>query len=167
MGHYYFLKDLEESKVAVNIVKAYLGELHKDVENVQIEELKRDRQTEGDVEVISDCGISYCVEVKYDMMAKKTGNLCFETHNSKGKLTGISSTEADEVHYVVPTEEGFVLYVFKTEELREYLFDVKNIDKFKSVRGGDRRATSMLLVSRVLIEEDEVPHKIEEINAEL
>jgi len=160
MGH--FLKDLEESKVAVNVVKTFLKTKHS---NAVITELDKTRQKEGDVEIVSDCGIAYSVEVKYDMMAQKTGNLCFETHNSKGDLTGISSTEANEVHYVVPDEDGFYLYMFNTEELRSYLFDTKNISKFRSVRGGDRRATSMLLVSRVLIEEDKVPYRIEKINA--
>lgn len=165
MGNYSFLKDLEESKVAVNIVKVFLENLHSDAKNAAVTELGKDRQKEGDVEVLSDCGISYSVEVKYDMMAKKTGNLCFETHNSKGKLTGISSTEADEIHYVVPEEDGFSLYMFKTEDLKSYLFDTKNIGKFRSVMGGDRRATSMLIVSRVLIEEDKVPYRVEKIDA--
>lgn len=165
MGSYSFLKDLEESKVAVNIVKTYLGTLHEDAENVTISELERARQKEGDVEVLSDCGIAYSVEIKYDMMAKKTGNICFETHNKKGTLTGISSTEADEVHYVIPDEEGFTLYMFKTEDLKAYLFDEKNISKFRSVKGGDRRATFMLLVKRELIDEDKVAYKVEKINA--
>ena len=165
MGHYSFLRDLEESKVAVNVVKAFLENLHEDANNAIVEELGKARQKEGDVEVTSECGISYSVEVKYDMMAKQTGNLCFETHNSKGDLTGISSTEANEVHYVVPEEDGFSLYMFKTKELRNYLFDTKNISKFRSVKGGDRRATCMLLVSRVLIEEDGVPYRTEHIDA--
>lgn len=127
MGHYSFLRDLEQSKVAVNIVKTFLTDIHKDAINAQIEELEKDRQVEGDVEVLLDCGIAYSVEVKYDIMAGKTGNLCFETHNKKGKLTGISSTKADEVHYVVPGEKNsFTLYMFKTEDLRKYLFDEAN-----------------------------------------
>jgi hypothetical protein len=163
MGH--FLKDLEESKVAVNVVKTFLESLHSKDSNAVITELGKARQKEGDVEVVSDCGITYSVEVKYDMMAKKTGNLCFETHNSKGVLTGISSTEADEIHYVVPGDDGFFLYMFKTEDLRNYLFDTGNIKKFKSVKGGDRRATCMLLVNRTILEEDKVAYKIEKIDA--
>lgn len=165
MAHYSFLKDLEQSKVAVEIVKSFLKDFHKSAVNATIEELEKARQVEGDVEVLSDCGIAYSVEVKYDIMAGKTGNLCFETHNKKGKLTGISSTEAHEVHYVVPDGDGFVLYMFKTDDLRKYLFDTTNADKFRSVKGGDRRATFMLLVSREVLEADDVAYRIETINA--
>ncbi len=167
MGHYFFLKDLEESKVAVNVVKSYLSQLHKNVKGLEITELERARQKEGDLEVTFKRKASYCVEVKYDMMAKKTGNMCFETHNKKGDLTGIASTEADEIHYVVPRDEGFILYVFNTKSLRKYLYDEKNIGKFRMVKGGDRRATSMILVKIDVLLEDNVAHKIEEINAEL
>lgn len=163
MGH--FLKDLEESKVAVSIVKAYLNKLHKGVKNLKIGELERARQKEGDVEVISSCGISYCVEVKYDIMAKKTGNMCFETHNKKGDLTGVSATEADEIHYVVPRDDGFFLHIFNTKSLRKYLYNEKNISKFRVVKGGDRKATSMILVKIDVLIEDEVADKIEEIDA--
>jgi len=163
MGH--FLKDLEESKVAVSIVKTFLDSLHEAADNVVIADLEKARQIEGDVEITSDCGISYSVEVKYDMMAKRTGNLCFETHNKKGKLTGISSTEAHEVHYVVPDDKGFTLYMFKTEDLRNYLFNVANASRFRSVKGGDRWATFMLLVKREMIEEDNVAYRVEHIDA--
>ncbi len=165
MAHYSFLRDLEESKVAVNIVKAWLENKHSNADNLTVEELERARQHEGDVEVLSDCGIAYSIEVKYDIMARKTGNLCFETHNKKGDLTGIASTEADEVHYVVPREGGYVLYMFKTEELRSYLFDTLNTKKFRSTKGGDRRAYSMLLVNRETLIEDDVPYYVEEIDA--
>jgi hypothetical protein len=167
MAHYYFLKDLEESKVAVCIVRQYLKEVHNGVNNLEITELQRARQNEGDLEIKSSCGLSYCVEVKYDIMAKKTGNLCFETHNAKGKLAGIFSTEAEEIHYVVPSDSGFSLYTFKTESLRTYLYNEDNISKFKVIKGGDRRATSMILVSIETLTEDKVPHSTEEINAQL
>lgn len=128
-------------------------------------DLERARQKEGDLEVLSDCGLSYTVEVKYDMMAKKTGNLCFETNNKKGDLTGIASTLANEVHYVVPKDDGFVLYLFLTKGLRDYLYDEKNISKFRVVKGGDRRATSMILVKREVLEQDGVAYKMEDIDA--
>ena len=160
-----FLKDLEESKVAVNIVKSFLQHFHSKASNLSIEELERERQHEGDVEVLSDCGIAYSVEVKYDIMAQKTGNLCFETHNGKGDPTGVLSTEADEIHYVVPEENGFTLYMFDTKNLRAYLFDAKNISKLRVVKGGDRRKYTMLLVNRETLVEDSIPFAVEKINA--
>jgi len=165
MGH--FLKDLEDSKVAVDVVKTFLNKLHKGPYKVTIADLEKERQSEGDIEVTSNSGISYRVEIKYDKMAQKTGNLCFETHNKKGKLTGISSTEAEEVFYVVPGDKGFTLYIFITEDLKAYLFDDANISKFRSVNGGDRFATCMLLVKREVIEKDGVAYRVEHINAKL
>lgn len=166
MGHYSFLRDLEESKVAVNVVKVYIEELYnKKGQTVTITELERERQGEGDIEIKPSKGRKYTVEVKYDMMAKKTGNLCFETHNIKGKLTGISSTKAKEVHYVVPDETGYMLYMFKAKKLKAYLFDTANTSKFRSVKGGDRWSTFMLLVKREVIDKDKVAYKVEHIDA--
>ena len=166
MGHYSFLRDLEESKVAVNVVKVYIEKLYKEMGSVvTITELEKARQKEGDIEIADDCGGKFTVEVKYDMMAKKTGNLCFETHNIKGKLTGISSTEAEEVYYVVPDETGYMLYMFNTKKLKSYLFDAANTSKFRSVKGGDRWSTFMLLVKREVIDKDKVAYKVEHIDA--
>jgi hypothetical protein len=165
MGH--FLKDLEDSKVAVDVVKKFLKKLHKGPYEVIIADIEKERQAEGDIEVTSDSGISYRVEIKYDKMAQKTGNLCFETHNKKGKLTGISSTKAEEVFYVVPGDKGFTLYMFLTKELKAYLFDTANVSKFRSVNGGDRFATCMLLAKREVIEEDGVAYRVEQINAKV
>lgn len=162
MGHYSFLRDLEESKIAVAAVSKYLSDTYSDC---KVEELPRVRQHEGDLEVELEDGDKFTVEVKYDILAKKTGNLCFETHNGKGDLTGISSTDADDVCYVVPKKNGFTLYIFKTDALRKYLFDPINTKKIRQVYGGDKKKFSMMLVSIYNIENDEVCFVKEELDA--
>lgn len=170
MGNYFFPKDLEESKVAVEISRQYILKYHGNHTEANI--LLVDRQKEGDIEVIvkdknNKLVEEYTVEVKYDMMARKTGNLCFEISNGAGDLTGIASTDAHIVHYVVPKDNGFTLYEFDTDELKDYIFDSLNHNnkKVRQVKGGDRKAYSMLLVSIDNIINDDLPMFVEEIDA--
>ena len=165
MGHYSFLRDLEESKIAVELVKTYIIDEHKKEGVVaEIEELGRARQIEGDIEVTLP-DRKYTIEIKYDIMAQKTNNLCFETNNKKGKLTGISSTQSHKVIYVVPDKKNFYLYLFETEKLQKYLLDDDNKSRFRSVWGGDRWSTEMTLVPRETIIKEKINYKVEYINA--
>ena len=139
-----FVRDFKEGKKAEKVVSEYLQGKHA---GVAVAELARDRQKEGDLS-IGD----FTVEVKYDKMARDTGNLCFEIDNGKGP-SGIASTLAKVVYYVVPDTKTLRLYGFDAATLRAWLFDNKNSHLIKVVNGGDRKAFTLLIVKLEMIAE--------------
>jgi len=143
MAHYNFRKDLEQSQIGVGVVKEHIV---RSVAYDTIENLERDRQHEGDLEIMLD-DTPCTIEVKYDMMAENTGNLCFEASNGK-KATG----QADEVWYVVPDGDSFDIYKFETTKLVSFLNNPVNSDKIKVVNGGDRRKFILMLMKKDLAE---------------
>lgn len=160
MAHYNFKRDLAQSKTAVEIVKQYFTEDGAD----EIEELQKESQHKGDILVIYKAGppdkwIKLYVEVKYDIYAARSGNLCFETSNGK-KPTGIYATEAEVIHYVVPYEDHYTIFMFDAEELREYLATSTKVVK---KRGGDKKRFEMDLVSISDLTDDCVAYRINTI----
>ncbi len=165
MSHYFFVKDLKDGQAAEKVIEDYLLDLHP---GCRVEKLPRDRQIEGDLECIVNDNDRFTVEVKFDKMAQKTGNLCFEMANGKGKPTGIATTKADTVVYMVPkTDSSVELYWFNTISLRYYLADSANISKIRCVNGGDKKAFALLLVSTENVVLDGISKEPEIINAEL
>jgi hypothetical protein len=142
MAHYSFRKDLEDSKKGVKVVSDYMARKY----NVKIRELVgKEEQKRGDILV--ETTEPFTVEVKFDIMAAKTGNLCFEMDNGK-KLTGILATKANRIVYVVPngSSEKFKLYVFSTPSLLAFVTNTDTAGRFRFVRGGDGGKFGMLLV---------------------
>ncbi len=136
MGH--FLSDLDKSCEAVDLVKKLLED-----QGLQVRELEKAEQKMGDLEVkdAPNPGISY-VEVKYDMRARRSGNLCFEMSNGT-RETGIMETQADFVYYVVPSDGCKMVFIFEIEKLKEYIQDPANV---KMAKGGDKRKFDLALV---------------------
>ncbi len=164
MAHYSFRKDLEESKKGVKVAALYFANKF----NAVIRDLPKAEQHKGDFEVTPPekyTGMgnveqsSFFVEVKFDIMAAKTGNLCFEVDNGK-KATGIMSTKAERIIYVVPQTGGFKLYIFRTTNLLDYLSNSAQSGKFRFVRGGDSKRFGMLLVPLKTIEIDKVAEEV-------
>lgn len=153
-----FLKDLDASQEAVQLVMAHLI----DNDFICYELTTRDEQKLGDIRILSDDKISVelNIEVKFDIMAEKTGNLCFELSNGK-KLTGMLETGADEVFYVVPDGKTRKIFKFEIAELRKYILDPLNV---KMTKGGDGWKFDLALVSMHKIVEDGVPFEVVEIN---
>lgn len=142
-----FVRDLAMSKEAVNAIMDILRE-----RGHNVKELPKERQKEGDIEVDED----RTIEVKFDMYAKRSGNLCFEMSNGK-KPTGIMTTQADDVYYVVPNGVGKYVYTFDTEKLREYIQKPENVIM---KNGGDKRKFSLALVPIEKILKDELPESV-------
>lgn len=159
MAHYSFLKDLEASKKGVDVAIAHF---QKD-DGVNIRTLPKAEQSKGDFEVnyINTSYPPLYVEVKLDIMAGRTGNLCFEVDNGK-KATGILATQADKIVYVVPKTDGatYKLFVFGKDNLLAYLSDNSNSGKFRLVRGGDRGRFGMVLVPIETIEKDSIAEEV-------
>jgi len=151
MAHYNFLKDLKQSQIGVNVVIAYLKSEDGGYGDWTIHEHGKDKQHMGDIGIERDTGLGeegFTIEVKYDIRAEETGNLCFEASNGK-KITGVLATEADEIWYVVPDgDEKYVIYKFVTQHLVSFLNNEKNASKIRVVQGGDRRKFTLMLVKR-------------------
>ena len=147
-----FLRDRAESQLAVDKLLDFL--IDRGYTAHELEGKKE--QKSGDIRFYTggnlDCPVD--IEVKFDKMSKRTGNMCFELANKKG-ITGIAATLADRVAYVCPVEDGFDVFFFVTSELKDFLFDTKNKSKVKMKNGGDGNKFLLALVKiDTIISED-------------
>jgi|TARA_R110000868_G_scaffold348268_2_gene609243 hypothetical protein len=96
-------------------------------------------------EKIADMLTNKKIEVKSEKdMWQKTGNICIE-YESWGKPSGIKATEADYwFHNLCVGDNEFCTLVFKTDVLKTI---VDKLDTFKTVSGGDHKASRMFLVN--------------------
>lgn len=151
MAHYSFHKDLEQS---VQAVKAVVHDYTFPGSIVRIVESKEE-QIRGDLawRYSNESHLNEeFIEVKYDIMSGKTGNFCFEIFNGSGRPTGILRTTADTIVYVVNSDNGYTLYNFNANELREWIFNPAQYNKVRLVSGGDGGRYKMLLVKKSDIE---------------
>jgi hypothetical protein len=88
-------------------------------------------------------------EIKFDIKAKSTGNLCFEIGNTTKKTgkqkTGILVSEADEIWYIT---DG-IIFKFNTIKLLQhllYLVVEGGSDSHRLVKGGDDKRFSLILL---------------------
>ena len=85
------------------------------------------------------------IEVKSERgMWMNTGNIAIE-YECWNKPSGINSTESDYwFHHLCVGDNEYCTLVFKTDVLRTI---VKKLDTFKTVSGGDNKASKMYLVN--------------------
>ena len=85
------------------------------------------------------------IEVKSERdVWQKTGNIAIE-YECYGKPSGINATESDYwFHNLCIGEETFATIVFDTNSLKRI---IGNLDKKKSVSGGDNNASRMYLLN--------------------
>ena len=77
----------------------------------------------------------YSFEVKTDFISEKTGNIAIE-YFSRGKPSGISTTQADFYVYVINTiKKQDYCYIIKVSKVKEL---IENKLFFRSVDGGDK-----------------------------
>lgn len=151
MAHYSFHKDLEHSQEAVRAVKydyESCGCIVRDITTKE-EQLRGDLAWRYPDDKEDD---EEFVEVKYDIMSGKTGNLCFEIFNGAGRPTGILRTTADQIIYVLDSDNGYTLFSFNANELRSWIFNPENHTKVRLVSGGDGGRYKMLLIKKENIE---------------
>jgi len=153
MANYSFRKDLALSQEAVELVMNHL--IDNDISCHELE--GKEEQKYGDIRSYPN-GLEEPVdiEVKFDIMAEKTGNLCFELSNGK-KLTGMLGTKASEVYYVVPEGSLRKIFKFRLDKLRDYILEPANVIMKK---GGDSRKFHLALVKADKIIEDDVAFDI-------
>ena len=85
------------------------------------------------------------IEVKSEIdVWQKTGNIAIE-YESYGKPSGINATESDYwFHNLCIGDETFATLVFDTASLKRI---ISNLDKKRSVSGGDNNASRMYLLN--------------------
>jgi hypothetical protein len=85
------------------------------------------------------------IEVKSERdVWQKTGNIAIE-YECYGKPSGISATESDYwFHNLCIGDETFATIVFDTNSLKRI---ISNLDKKRSVSGGDNNASRMYLLN--------------------
>lgn len=94
---------------------------------------------------IADMLTNKKIEVKSERdLWQKTGNICIE-YKSYGKPSGIDATESDYwFHNLCIGDDEYCTLVFNTKTLKKI---VKKLDSFKTVSGGDNRASQMYLLN--------------------
>jgi hypothetical protein len=89
----------------------------------------------------------YKVEVKCDRIAHKTGNIFIEVY-SRGKKSGISTTQADYWIYVIQERE--VMFLVPVEHLKELCKKFHDPDR-GFVKGGDNNTSLGVLIPVVAL----------------
>ena len=104
------------------------------------------------------------IEVKSEKdMWQKTGNICIE-YKSYGKPSGIDATESDYwFHNLCIGDDEYCTLVFNTATLKKI---VKRLDSFKTVSGGDNRASQMYLLNLQKLFSSDVIKAFKEIEDE-
>ena len=97
--------------------------------------LDKSYNNEYDIKIQEPSGVIYTIEIKEDFMCKDTNNIAIE-YESRGKKSGILTTKADYILYVVhePSEHTNI-YIIRTNKLKGLLVQGKYIRK---VVGGDK-----------------------------
>ena len=139
-----FLKDLDEGKGA----EKYIADLYKEsfypTAYVTFYPSK-----EYDISFSFPRKESIHIEVKFDKYATKSGNLCFELQDHKGRPSGIMATEADLMVFLVAKNlqsKDKQIFEFDVPALRDFIEDHIDTTRFKIVKGGDGNAFEMMLV---------------------
>jgi len=82
------------------------------------------------------------IEIKYDRKTKETGNIFIE-FQSRNKLSGISTTQADFWTYYI--DDDFCITI-STKKLKEKMKRLLKDKKAKIVPGGDENSSKGLLI---------------------
>lgn len=154
-----FLKDKSDGDIGENIALEVLAMLYPE----KSFEKDKTKKVEFDIfELNVPLEKQMTIEVKYDIMARKTGNLCFElgnfTKKDGHKKTGVAVTQAKEVWYVTGTPDDYVVIRFNTVKLLQHLlYAMATKSDVKVVNGGDQnRFTLLLLKASSILENKEL-----------
>lgn len=91
---------------------------------------------------LSDILSNKKIEVKTDLLAFSTGNLFVEIE-SRGKLSGLSTTQADYYAFIIPIDDDFITILISVSRLKEI---VKKRHTGKFVSGGDDKTSKGVLI---------------------
>lgn len=129
-----FYADNEIGNKGENAIFNYLLNHLSTINLIDVSKDKWFQQFDIDFLQVTNNGINK-IEVKTDRLADKTGNMIYELWSDKRTYTKgcFEKTEADYIfYYLINTN---ILYIFNTQELREWVFKHKNI--LEKVNMGD------------------------------
>jgi hypothetical protein len=103
----------------------------------------------------------FSCEVKYDVMAQKTGNIAIEFYNSKScKDSGIAVTKSDIWVHILMDDQNMTMWIASVKEFRKF---IKNNKPFRTVNNvGDNNACLHLYKEDTLL--DVVFHRAETLS---
>lgn len=110
-----------------------------------------DSTKKSDHDLLSKIGRKkFTIEVKYDVMAQKTGNLAIEHHNCKKDMpSGIAVTKATIWAHIVLDTDFPTVWMARTEKLKKFCEETK---PFKEIyAGGDKNACLWLYQDHVIL----------------
>ncbi len=134
-----FLSDLRDGKK----MEEYVASIYKENFFPTCDYISYNIGKEYDISFSFPRKESIHVEVKYDKMANKTGNLCFEMFDHNHEPSGIFATEAHLMVFVLNKE---LMFEFKVEELRRFVQHHVTTGRYRVLKGGDGNAFEMMLV---------------------
>jgi hypothetical protein len=150
MAHYNFVKDIKESEILAlyklnhflfNYPKAYLKSGYYPGYDMWLDEKNT-------------------AEFKFDMESMKTGNIAIEICKPNGNPSGILATTSNIwIHYAA----GEILY-FEPKKLKEYCkvgINENTKKPFRLLKGGDNKATYMIIIPISQIKEDKIYSHLE------
>jgi len=139
-----FLNDLSDGKKA----EQYIAKIYKRDFFTTCDYVSYHIGKEYDISFSFPRKDSVHVEVKFDKYGAKSGNLCFELQDHKGRPSGIMATEAHLMVFIVAKnlQSKKQIFEFDVPELREFIEDHVDSVKYKIVKGGDGRAFEMMLI---------------------
>ena len=139
-GEYDFKKDIVKGVYLEDIVKEMIFERCQDVKCVYT-----NKDDKYDLKILFNDNTYCTIEVKYDMMSAKTGNIAIETM-CRGKYSGINKSIADYYIYGIFIENKLRIFILRRINLINEL--KKNC--FKRVIGGDlyngKPSTEMIIL---------------------
>ena len=139
-----FLSDLSDGKKA----EEYIANLYKKNFYPTCDYISFHIGKEYDISFSFPRKDSIHIEVKFDKYGVKSGNLCFELQDHKGRPSGIMGTEAHLMVFIVAKnlQSKKQIFEFNVPKLREFIEDHIDTTRYKIVKGGDGNAFEMMLV---------------------
>lgn len=87
----------------------------------------------------------FTIEVKFDLMASKTGNVAVEYWNSKSnKPSGVTATKANLWCHIIGDKEKEI-WITKTDELRSL---IQTVPPLKIIQSGGNKNSDMMIYTK-------------------
>lgn len=135
MGNYDFDIDLIISEKTEHDIGRLIMSRNSNIKDVYL-----NNDGKYDLEVELNCGAVKFIEIKEDFKCAQTGNIAIE-HKCRGKLSGISITEADIWIYKVHRNGSHELLAVSVDDLKK---SISNSEYFRRVSGGDPGSDTLM-----------------------
>lgn len=149
-----FIYDKSAGELAENIVLDVLKQEHPK------KTFKKVVGKNSDFDIVEDSKSKnpLTIEVKFDIKAKETGNLCFEFTNGQ-KPTGVCISKALEIWYVLEskTPNNYIIFKFNRAKLLQHLLFHSITQQQKDIRvvyGGDEKKFGLIIIPIKRVIED-------------